>query len=106
MTQAAPHGGAAPSNLSSAYVRIQERTVAEPDVRAGIVRVPRELLRRLGLNEGEMIRIEFDGEAILLRAMAGAAPWAESNPRDLMVIGARSGARLIFVADNTTQHRS
>jgi hypothetical protein len=55
------------------------------------------------LNEGEMIRIEFDGEAILLRAMAGSAPWAESNPRDLTAIGARTGARLIFLADKTAQ---
>lgn len=92
--------GGTTGNVSGMHVRIEERTVADPNVMTGEVRIPKELLRRLRLAEGQTVRVENGDRVTLLRAMPGFAPWIESNPEDLTGIGARSGATLSYVADN------
>lgn len=89
----------------STSLSLGERTVADSGVDSGEIRMPRELLRRLGIQEGDTVRVEYGERTTLLRAMAGSAPWAESNPEDLAGIGARSGTRLCYTVGKMFQRR-
>jgi hypothetical protein len=103
MNRTSSNEGVESNGLNSAHGKLEERTVATPDVDIGEVRLPRELLRRLGIEEGGIVRVEHEEKVTLLRAYVGVLPWAESNPEDLTGIGARSGTRISYTVEKTPQ---
>lgn len=74
------------------------RASQRPEVAKGEARIPREVLPKLGLTEGQTIALEYQGKRaqVRVRTPPTQPDRLECNPEDLRTLGAPDGAEIVL----------
>lgn len=85
-----------PTPFAAAEARL--RASQRPDVPKGEARIPREVLPKLGIAEGQNVAVEYQGKRAQVRVKTPPLQpdRLECNPEDLRTIGAPDGAEVIL----------
>lgn len=83
-----------PVASAEAKLRISQR----PEVAKGEARIPKEVLAKLGIIEGQNMAVEYMGKRaqVRVRTPPTQPDRLECNPEDLRTIGAPDGAEVIL----------
>jgi len=87
-------GQPTPVAAAEARLRISQR----PEVAKGEARIPKDVLPKLGITEGQNMAIEYMGKRaqVRVRTPPTQPDRLECNPEDLRTIGAPDGAEVIL----------